>query len=239
MKECQSAQGEWGPSRALTQWKRHPLRLLAALAVGAVLGLLYARLFLPQTYAAEARFYCIGPGTAASGTENGCSAAAQYAGLLESDLFAGQIAESLDGSLSVEAVRSVLQITADKEASAVSVRAVSADARLAESLCRRIRELAPSFIAETAEGGSLKDLGYREPTAQRVGIPYLRSALIGGALLLLLAAVAVAIRGAADRTVSDAHCLQQMLGLPVLGQVPEFENVPVRHKSTYGRGRKR
>ena len=239
MKECQPTRGKQGFARIPARWRRHPLRLLAALAVGAVLGLLYARLFLPQTYAAEVRFYCIGSGTAPSGTEDGRSAAAQYAGLLGSDLFAGQTAESLGGSLTAEDIRSVLQITADRETSAVSVRAVSADARLAESIGRRIQELAPSFIAEMTEGGALKDLGYREPTAQPVGIPYLHSALIGGAILLLLAAVTAAIRGAADRTVPDARCLQQMLGLPVLGQVPEFESVSVRHKSTYGCGRKR
>lgn len=111
------------------------------------------------------------------------------------------------------------------ETQLILVYVVSEDPQEAYDLANSIAKTTPAYVADIVEGSSMKIVDYPEYPSGRYRPSYVRYGIfgfVGGALLITLILVMLFFR---DDSIQDENDLEARFMLPVLGVIPDFNQI--------------
>ena len=146
-----------------------------------------------------------------------------YIAILQSDTSLEKVAKEANVNYTASAIRSMMSAASVNETEVFDIAICHPDPKTAMNIANAVATVAKSEISYIVEGSSTKIIDQaKEPKA-----PYspnkMRSALIGAAVGLLLAAVAIAVRVILDVRIKGEEDLARLSDAPVLGRIPDFD----------------
>ena len=147
--------------------------------------------------------------------------------------------KSIDSDLSYEAFSSMVTTEIMDETELISVYVVNKDPQTAFDLANAIAKTAPTYMAEIVEGSSMKIVDYPVFSDRRYGPSYIKYSMLGFIAGFLIVLVIFIIRYFKDDSVKADNELEVRFSIPVLGVIPDIENVGKSgsyYKSNYAYG---
>lgn len=148
-----------------------------------------------------------------------------YIEVLNSKTFLDKVSDDLDNKYSVSDISAMLEMEAVTDTNIIEVSVKDADAHVAYLVCSSIVNNAPSEIARVFGGGSTKLTEYPEEADSPEPLHTMRNAIIGFAVGAVVAMVIIFLVNMFDTRVKSKDELVAKYGLPILGEIPNFEVV--------------
>lgn len=155
-----------------------------------------------------------------------------YVSIAKSERVLDKIAEKLDGDYTSSQLAGMISATQMNETEIFQIFVVNSDPVEAARIANVAAEVAPAEISNLIEGTSARVIDMAKIPTTRYSPSYSRSALIGGAIGLILALVVLTVFHLKDTRVKDENDLTSLFELPILGRIPNFEFISAG--STYG-----
>lgn len=133
--------------------------------------------------------------------------------------------KSIDSDISYQQLSKMVTTQIRDETELITVYVENEDPKLAYELANAIAKTAPAYVSEIVEGSSMKIVDYPEYTDKRYKPNYIRFAIIGFLVGVLLIAVIVTIRFFKDDTIKNENDLEMRFALPVLGVIPDINQI--------------
>lgn len=158
--------------------------------------------------------------------------AGTYAEVLSSNTFMEKVAKQSDLGYSAADISSMVSMSVKDETEIVIVAVTSLNPTHSHIIAQKALDIAPQFISEIIEGGSVKLLDqpvYSEiPSSPNV----MRNIEIGAILGILLSMALVLVVEIIDNKVKDADTLATMFKYPILGEIPTMQHEKKEKKLT-------
>lgn len=153
-----------------------------------------------------------------------------YAEVLTSNSFMQIIADQSDLGYTPAQIRSMIAMHSKNETEILVIAVKSMDPRHSHIITQKILDMAPGFVSEIVEGGSVKILDQpvfsEVPSSPNV----VRNTEIGVILGILFSLALVLAIEIIDNKVKDADTVAEMFKYPILGEIPTMENPQKRSK---------
>lgn len=161
-----------------------------------------------------------------------------YIKIISSDTVLTKVAENAGYDITPSTLRSMMSATQEDETELFKVHISSQEPEKAARLANAVAEVIPTEMAEIVEGSSTKIIDYAKIPEYRYTPSYTKNTLLSGMLGSALALVWVTILFLLDVRIKVAEDLVTQYDYPILGQIPNFEQVSIKrsHKSGYGYG---
>lgn len=215
--------------RAILQLLKRNLALLIVVTlVFGVGALLYSRFFITKKYEASSMIIVNNISTGQSTVNNGeLTAAADlanvYAILIKSDMVLQEVIDREKLSMSYEQLKSAVKVSSTNTVITISIQDESAEN--AKRIIESIVEIAPPFIKDSVEAGSVEILS--DPNITNNGNPVSpntrRNGLIGAVVGLVLTLAFVFIKELTNNTFKTEEDITEILKIPVLGIIPAVD----------------
>ncbi len=205
----------------LAKWKW----LLIGALVGALVLSLYAVFVTGEQYTAEISLYVQNVESGGVATSNNLAASQiltnTYVVILEDADTMEKVVQNLQEPMTVGQMRTAVSVTASDDTAIIKVSATTDDPKLSRKICQTMCTVAPGILREVVNSGTVTALG-EVPPAIKTGPRVVRNALFGviGGLFLAMAAAYIAY--ISDTTVKSREDLQEMTGVPLLGEIPSL-----------------
>ena len=156
-----------------------------------------------------------------------------YVNMIKSDTVLDKVAEAADMDITAEDLRKNLSAAQVDETELFKVSITHADPEKAAHIANAVAAVAPGEIERFVEGSSAKIIDYAKvpeaPYSPNVSRNVFLSAFLGG-----VAAVALlTLQFLMDVRIKEEEDLQMLFNIPVLGQIPEFEEANSKKSSGY------
>ena len=203
--------------------------IIVSVAVGVLLFASYAYFLVPEEYTSSAKLYVRNMATdtqANSATAGNLSAAEYlantYAVVMKSEPVLTRALDELDGAVTMSELKGMISSSLIKETALLQVSAKHSDPLVAQRVCSTMAGvLADTFSDVTGEVSSARVVEDAVP-AWQTEPKVLRSALLGAVIGLAISVVVILLKEFLNNTVRDKESLQQLLNVPVLGEIPSF-----------------
>lgn len=157
-----------------------------------------------------------------------------YVNMIRSNTVLEKVADSAGLDYTPAQIRGMMTASQKGETELFDVFISHPDPEMAARIANAIAEVAPAEIAEFVEGSSTKIIDYAQVPANYYTPSYQRNITIGGAIGLLLSAGWVFLGYILDVRVKDEEDLASMYDLPLLGQIPNFNESNKNKEARYG-----
>ena len=157
-----------------------------------------------------------------------------YVNMIRSNTVLEKVAESAGLNYTPTQIRNMMTAAQKGETELFDVFISHPDPEMAARIANAIAEVAPGEIAEFVEGSSTKIIDYAQVPTNYYTPSYQRNIAVGGVIGLLLAAGWVFLGHVLDVRVKDEEDLAAMYDLPLLGQIPNFNESNKNKESRYG-----
>ncbi len=147
---------------------------------------------------------------------------ATYAEILSSNTFLQKVADECGLGYSSGEILNMLSMKDKNETEILIISVTSLDPKHSHIIAQTIFDLAPTFINEIVEGGSVKVLDQPVYTAEPSSPNIIRKIEIGAVLGLLVSLVIVLAIEMLDNKVKDAETVAETFKYPILGEIPYF-----------------
>lgn len=147
--------------------------------------------------------------------------------------------KSIDSDLTYEAFSNMVTTDIKDETELISVYVVNQDPQMAYDLANAIAKTAPAYMAEIVEGSSMKIVDYPVYSDKRYGPSYIKYSIFGFIAGFLIVLIFFIIRYFKDDSVKEDRDLEARFSIPVLGVIPDIDNVSKNgsnYKSDYAYG---
>ena len=145
-----------------------------------------------------------------------------YINILKSDSVLEEVVEKTGVSLTASQIRNMLSAEAVEETEMFQISITSPNPKMSADVANAIANIAPEKIAEIIEGSSAKIIDYaREPKVQS-SPSYVKNAIIGGGVGLILAVAGILVHMLLDIRVKREEDLARISDIPVLGRIPNL-----------------
>lgn len=219
-------------------WKRI-LWILICGAAGAILLLVFTRVFVKPTYRAHITMYVNNRAT--EGTQalssSDLNAAARlvstYEAIIQSNQVMGEVANSQGLSLTPVEMRSKVSTQAVNNTEVFYVYVRDTNAQRAAQIANAIADIAPGIISEIVEGSSAKVVDRATVPTARYSPSYTRNAVLGGLIGALLAAAVIIIMHLMDDTIRGTADFERW-DYPLLAMIPDLEASGGKNGYGYG-----
>ncbi len=211
---------------------------IAATTVAGFLVLLMVSLFmLPRKYTSSVSLY-VNNLTSVSTTGgvniNDINASQKlvdtYVVILQDDDVLQQVADQLSTPMTVSELSSVISMESVNQTEVLQISAETVDPELSAEICNTLAEVAPSVLQRVVKAGSVEVIGSAKPS-QTATSPNVKLYALMGALLGLVLSIGASIMiFLLDNTVKGEEDLKNRLDIPVLGEIPSFDNTASRRK---------
>lgn len=160
-----------------------------------------------------------------------------YIRIISSDTVLTKVSEVIGGEVPASDIRGMLSAEQVGETELFRVYVSNADPEMAAKIANGIAEVIPTEIADIVEGSSTKIIDYAKVPQTRYTPSYRKNTVLGGMLGGIAAVAFITIQFLLDVRIKESEDLMQY-DYPILGQIPNFEQVSTKrsHKSGYGYG---
>lgn len=157
-----------------------------------------------------------------------------YVTIISSDTVLSKVAENVGDGYTVEDIRRMMTASQVDETELFEVYISHPDPEMAAKIANTIANVAPDEIAYFVEGSSTKIIDYARVPQSPYTPSYFRNAVLGGLLGGLAAVAYVTLGYLMDVRVKDEEDLEQMFDIPLLGQIPVFDEGGKSKDARYG-----
>lgn len=157
-----------------------------------------------------------------------------YVNMIRSNTVLEKVADSAGLDYTPSQIRGMMTASQKGETELFDVFISHPDPEMAARIANAIAEVAPAEIAEFVEGSSTKIIDYAQVPTSYYTPSYQRNITIGIAIGLLLSAGWVFLGYVLDVRVKDEEDLVSMYDLPLLGQIPNFNESNKNKEARYG-----
>ena len=159
-----------------------------------------------------------------------------YIRIISSDSVLNKVAETAKVDYDANKIRGMLSAEQVGETELFKVYVSNADPQMATRIANAIAEVIPTEIANIVEGSSTKIIDYATVPKMRYTPSYTRNTVLGGIVGGVSAVALVTIAFLLDVRIKEAEDLVSQYDYPILGQIPNFDQVSTKrtHKSGYG-----
>lgn len=161
-----------------------------------------------------------------------------YIKIISSDTVLTKVAEVAESDEPIAVIRGRMSATQEDETELFKVHFSHPDPEMAARLANAVAEVVPTEMAEIVEGSSTKIIDYAKVPVQRYTPSFTKNTVIGGIIGSMVAVLWVTIQFLLDVRIKEAEDLVSQYDYPILGQIPNFEQVSTKRsgKSGYGYG---
>lgn len=157
-----------------------------------------------------------------------------YVNMIRSNTVLEKVADSAGLDYTPEQIRRMMTAAQVDETELFDVYISHPDPEMAARIVNAIAEVAPAEIAEFVEGSSTKIIDYANVPERPYAPSYMRNIVLGGMVGVLLASAWVFLGYMLDVRVKDEEDLAAMFDMPLLGQIPNFNENNKNKDSRYG-----
>jgi capsular polysaccharide biosynthesis protein len=137
--------------------------------------------------------------------------------------------------LSTDGLRGMISMSSVNNTEVLRISAETLSPYLSARICTIMAEIAPAVLIRVVGAGSVEVIGSaripEEPSSPRV----MFNSVIGFVVGLVLAIVVVLLVHLLDNTVKDEEGLKKRFNIPVLGEIPDFNEMPKGGYSHYAK----
>lgn len=210
--------------------RRAWLILLCAVIVGASV-LAYTINFVEPTYQASVSIYVNNNSNKDNAHISSSDLAVAlrlvetYVNIIQSDTVLEKVISETGLTLTAGQIRGMLSAKAVGETEMFRVQITSTNPQMSADIANAIAAVAPAEISKIIEGSSAKIIDYAKVPSGQSAPNYSSNAVVGAAVGALLAMVVVIIMHLADVRVKKEEDLLQVQDAPVLGVIPDLEEL--------------
>lgn len=148
-----------------------------------------------------------------------------YAIILKSNIVLDRVIDELNMDVTYNELSQRIQVASVNSTPIMRVSVRDADAKLAEQIIEKISRIAPSVIVDAVEAGSCKTVSKVSTNPNPVSPSVTRNVALAGLLGAIISMGFVVVRALFQSYIKDDEDVQKYLHLPVLGVIPEIEEV--------------
>lgn len=153
-----------------------------------------------------------------------------YIVILQDDDVLQQVADQLSTPMTVGELSGAISMQSVNQTEVLQISAETVSPELSAEICNTLAEIAPSVLQRVVKAGSVEVIGSakapRHASSPNVKLNSLLGALIGLALSVGASIVIYLL----DNTVKGEEDLKARLDVPVLGEIPSFDNAAARRE---------
>ena len=135
-----------------------------------------------------------------------------------------QAAQRIGESVTPAQLRSAISMNSVNQTEVLQISAKTTDPELSAKICNVMAEIAPDELQRVVKAGSVETIGTAKPATSPSSPNVSRNGVIGGIVGLLLSAVICLLVSFLDTRIKGEEDLKEYVDLPVLGEIPSFEN---------------
>ena len=210
----------------LRRWR---LILLCGLAA-AVVALVYTANFITPLYRASVTVYVNSVKAnqqvdyiSASNLATSQQLVNTYVNIIRSDTVLEKVVENAGLGYTAAQIRGMMTAAQVDETELFTVFISHPDPEMAAKIANAVANVAPGEIEEFVEGSSTKIIDYAKVPTSRYTPSYRKNTLLGGIVGVFLALLYVTLLYLLDVRIKSEEDLTQLFDLPMLGQIPAFE----------------
>ena len=210
----------------LRRWR---LIVLCGLAA-AVVALVYTANFITPLYRASVTVYVNSVKAnqqvdyiSASNLATSQQLVNTYVNIIRSDTVLEKVVENAGLEYSAAQIRGMMTAAQVDETELFTVFISHPDPEMAARIANAVANVAPGEIEEFVEGSSTKIIDYAKVPTSRYTPSYRKNTLLGGIVGVFLALLYVTLLYLLDVRIKSEEDLTQLFDLPMLGQIPAFE----------------
>lgn len=148
-----------------------------------------------------------------------------YAIILKSNIVLDRVINELNMDVTYSELSQRIQVASVNGTPIMRVSVRDTDPQMAEQIIQRISRIAPSVIVDAVEAGSCKTVSKVSTNPDPVSPNAIRNTVLAGLLGAVIAVGFVVVRSMFQNYIKDDEDIQKYLQLPVLGVIPEIEEV--------------
>lgn len=148
-----------------------------------------------------------------------------YAIIIKSNTVLYEVIDELNLDIDYDELASKISVSAVNSTQIMKISVTDPDPNVAADIVRSIAEISPDEIVDAVEAGSCKVISQVETTDEPVSPSVLKNTALAGIIGLVLAVAVIVIKDFLANYIVDDDDVQKYLGLPVLGVIPEIEEV--------------
>lgn len=210
----------------LRRWR---LIVLCGLAA-AVVALVYTANFITPLYRASVTVYVNSVKAnqqvdyiSASNLATSQQLVNTYVNIIRSDTVLEKVVENAGLGYTAADIRGMMTAAQVDETELFTVFISHPDPEMAARIANAVANVAPGEIEEFVEGSSTKIIDYAKVPTSRYTPSYRKNTLLGGIVGVFLALLYVTLLYLLDVRIKSEEDLTQLFDLPMLGQIPAFE----------------
>lgn len=202
--------------------------IVGATALGLILSFTYTTFFVNPTYGSESTIF-IQPNTQEGNVNLNDLNVNQrlvgtYTELAKSHAVLSQVVPFFASEqLTVEQLRRAVNVGAVRDTQIIKISAVTNDPELSARITNRVVSVFIEEIVETMEIDNLRVIDPALVNDRRIGPNRTLNTAIGGILGMMMSVGFVFLRVMLDRTIHNRSDAENVLGLPVLGEIHFYE----------------
>ncbi len=218
----------------------HNLWLIIIMAVlCASMTLAYVKLFMTPVYSSSITLYVSNNQSSSTTISNADITTSQklvstYRVIMNSDKVLNAVIEDSQLDMTAAKLRSLLSIIQEGETEIMRVIATTEDPLLSAKIANSVAKVAPDEILRVSKAGYVEIIDEATPATKPASNATKRRTMFGGAVGAVLAIAIIFIKEMFDTTLKTKEELQQLLDVPVLGEIPKFDD-SAKRGVTYGK----
>lgn len=146
-----------------------------------------------------------------------------YINILKSNTVLDKVAESVDGKVTVEQIRKMIDSAAMGTTEVFQVKVTNEDPVLAAQIANAIAQIAPKEIANIVEGSSARIVDYAKVPEAPHTPSIMKNTVLGAFVGILAAMAAIVLMVLLDVRVKSEADLRKLSDAPVLGVIPDYD----------------
>lgn len=146
-----------------------------------------------------------------------------YITILKSDRVLDKVAESVDGNVTAEQIRRMIDSAAMGTTEVFQVKVSNEDPALAAQIANAIAQVAPKEIANVVEGSSARIVDYAKVPEAPHTPSIMKNTVLGAFVGILAAMAAIVLIVLLDVRVKSEADLRKLSDAPVLGVIPDYD----------------
>lgn len=147
-----------------------------------------------------------------------------YVNIIRSDTVLEKVIEQAELSCTAKDLRAMMTAEQVDETELFTVYISHPDPEMAAKIANAVAQVAPGEIEGFVDGSSTKIIDYAKVPQARYSPSYKKNVLLGGMLGGVLAVAYVTAAHLLDVRIKREEDLERLFDLPVLGQIPAFED---------------
>lgn len=129
----------------------------------------------------------------------------------------------LDSSYTYDSLKECISTEVETDTQLVNLYVTMESADDAYNLAQAIEETAPDYITDIVDGTSMKIVSEAVYPDKKYSPSYSKNTIIGCVLGALLMIIIITVRELTDNRVKSSDQLEEMFGISVIGEIPDFK----------------